>query len=84
MSDLRTRDPRDLSGFWLYSRGGMANDRSCGTSSGTLDSVKEYYGKVLHGTEDLKTDVCTTSSGAGVPNRVKKVIAECHEEVVSK
>ena len=62
----------------------MADDCSCGTSSKTFDSVKEYYGKILHGTDDLKTNACTTSCGAGVPKRVKKVIAECHEEVVSK
>ena len=64
----------------------MANECSCESSSGsgTLDSVKEYYGKILHGTDDLKTNACTTSCGAGAPKRVKKVIAECHEEVLSK
>ena len=71
-------DPR------LLAHGTMADDCCCGTSSKTFDSVKEYYGKILHGTDDLKTNACTTSCGAGVPKRVKKVIAECHEEVVSK
>ena len=79
---MRARDPRDLPD--LTTRERMANDCSCGTSTGTLEAVKEYYGKILHGTEDLKTNACTTSCGAGVPKRVKKVIAECHEEVVSK
>ena len=46
--------------------------------------LQECYGKILHGTDDLKTNACTTSCGAGAPKRVKKVIAECHEEVVSK
>ena len=62
----------------------MADDSSCLLVSGTLDSVKEYYRNLLHGTEELKTSACTTSCGAGVPKTIKEVISECHEEVVRK
>ena len=62
----------------------MADDCSCPVAAGTLDLVRDYYRKLLHGTDDLKTNACTTSCGAGVPKTIKKVIAECHEEVVTK
>ena len=62
----------------------MADECSCPVTAETLDSVREYYGKLLHGTEDLKTNACTPSCGAGMPKTIKKVIAECHEEVVTK
>lgn len=47
------------------------------------DAVKEYYGKVLQGTADLKTDACCTT-GAALPAEVRGVLAEVHPEVAGR
>lgn len=47
-----------------------------------LESVKEYYGKVLQGSDDLKTDACCTP--ADMPEWVKDVLADIHHEVHSR
>ena len=46
------------------------------------DDVKEYYGKTLQQTEDLKTNACCTS--AGLPKHVKKALSKVHDDVLSK
>ena len=54
-------------------------------STGTFESVKEYYGKVLRARngrpEDERVHNVLWSRRA---KESEKVIAECHEEVVSK
>lgn len=46
------------------------------------DSVKEYYGKILHTNEDLKTNACVQVGK--VPKQVKEALNLCHEEVLSR
>merc|ERR1711934_305656 len=46
------------------------------------DSVKDYYGKVLKGTKDLKTNACETSTGMPVP--LRKIASKIHDEVIMR
>lgn len=46
------------------------------------DSVKDYYGKALQGSEDLQTDACCTPDS--VPAHLKPVMAKIHPEVSGK
>lgn len=48
----------------------------------TLESVKDYYGKVLKTKEDLKTTVCTT--GSAPSEEVRQILSTIHEEVLEK
>jgi len=61
----------------------------CGNATGpegneamNVEVVKEYYGKVLKGSKDLKTSACC--DGGGVPGYLEAAIANVHEEVRSK
>ena len=47
------------------------------------DDVKEYYGKVLQGTKDLKTTACCTM-GVKIPEHVRDALAEVHDEVMDR
>ena len=47
-----------------------------------VEVVKEYYGKVLKGSKDLKTSACC--DGGGVPGHLEALIANVHEEVRAK
>jgi arsenite methyltransferase len=47
-----------------------------------VEVVKEYYGKVLKGSKDLKTSACC--DGGGVPAHLDALIANVHEDVRSK
>jgi len=47
-----------------------------------VEVVKEYYGKVLKGSKDLKTSACC--DGGGVPDYLEAAIANVHEEVRAK
>ncbi len=47
-----------------------------------LNEVKEYYGKVLQGTADLRTDACKTD--AGMPAHLKAALSQVHEEVTER
>ena len=47
-----------------------------------VEVVKEYYGKVLKGSKDLKTSACC--DGGGVPGHLEALIANVHDEVRSK
>jgi len=47
-----------------------------------LEVVKDYYGKVLKGSKDLKTSACC--DGGGVPAHLEPLLANVHEEVRAK
>lgn len=47
-----------------------------------IQAVKDYYGKTLKGSEDLRTKACCTSDN--MPERVKGLLANIHEEVLAK
>ena len=47
------------------------------------ESVKDYYGKRLKSSDDLKTDVCSLA-GRKMPKIVKDALEMVHEEVTSK
>jgi len=44
--------------------------------------VKEYYGKVLKGTKDLKTNACECASAP--PDYIKDVLKNIHDDVLAK
>lgn len=45
----------------------------------TLEKVKEYYGKILSSSEDLKTSACCTAEA--MPENLRPVLALLHPEV---
>lgn len=47
-----------------------------------LESVKEYYGKVLQTTNDLKTNACCLTDT--MPKEIREILKEIHPEVVEK
>jgi arsenite methyltransferase len=47
-----------------------------------LEVVKEYYGKVLKSSKDLKTSACC--DGGGVPPHLEPLLANVHPEVAAK
>lgn len=47
-----------------------------------IDIVKDYYGKVLRGSDDLKTKACCTPDN--MPERVRQLLANVHDEVLAK
>lgn len=47
-----------------------------------LDSVKDYYGKTLQSSADLRTDACTTASAP--PPRVAAALAQVHDDVAAR
>jgi arsenite methyltransferase len=48
----------------------------------TVESVKDYYSKVLKTNEDLKTNACCTKET--IPANVKAILKDIHPEVLSK
>ena len=52
-------------------------------SNEILESVKEYYGKVLKKAADLKTDACCTAKYRMVKS-TKEALALVHDDVVSR
>ena len=46
------------------------------------ESVQEYYGKVLQGSHDLKTDACCTDHR--LPGYLKRAMARVHDEVAAR
>jgi ubiquinone/menaquinone biosynthesis C-methylase UbiE len=46
------------------------------------DDVKNYYGKVLQQSEDLKTNACCTTGD--MPRHVKTALSQVHDEVLSR
>lgn len=47
-----------------------------------LESVKEYYGKILQSSEDLKTSACCTAES--MPFYLREILKEIHDEVKDK
>ena len=47
------------------------------------ENVKEYYGKVLQTSGDLKTSACTASKKK-LPQSVTDALGKIHDEVISK
>lgn len=47
-----------------------------------LESVKEYYGKVLKSSQDLKTSACCTTES--MPFHLREILKEIHDEVKDK
>lgn len=47
-----------------------------------LDSVKEYYGKVLKSSQDLKTSACCTAEA--MPVHLREILRDIHDEVKDK
>ncbi|OUR97872.1 methyltransferase type 11 [Halobacteriovorax marinus] len=54
----------------------------CDTADTTKDEVKEYYGKTLQHSDDLKTNACCT--GDIYPAYVKDAMKLIHDEVMQK
>ncbi|XP_067297540.1 arsenite methyltransferase [Pseudorasbora parva] len=52
-------------------------------ATSVYNDVKEYYGKILKKTSDLKSNACVPSAKS-VPAYVRKVIAEIHPDVIAK
>lgn len=46
------------------------------------ESVKDYYGKVLQGSDDLKTNACCTRSS--MPVYIRAALSEIHDEVLTR
>lgn len=46
------------------------------------DDVRQYYGETLTGSVDLKTNACCTD--AGLPNYVKPILSQVHDEVLMR
>ncbi|XP_052402443.1 arsenite methyltransferase [Carassius gibelio] len=64
----------------------MADGRTAASNTAVAsvyNDVKEYYGKTLKKTSDLKSNACVPSAKP-VPAYVRKVIAEIHPDVVAK
>ncbi|CAD5113065.1 DgyrCDS2259 [Dimorphilus gyrociliatus] len=53
-------------------------------SDGIHDSVKDYYGKVLQKSGDLKTTACTTSENESMSKSVKHALSLLSDEVHEK
>lgn len=45
-----------------------------------LESVKDYYGKVLKSSDDLQTNACCTDEG--MPEFLKPILSKVHDEVM--
>ena len=52
------------------------------SNTGTLDSVRNYYGRVLKTNQDLKTNVCCT--GDSLAPRIREILKEIHPDVVAR
>lgn len=48
----------------------------------TAESIRDYYGKVLGGSADLKTDVCCDASDA--PPHIRAALSEIHDDILSR
>ena len=45
------------------------------------ESVQNYYGEVLQGSDDLQTNACCTPDA--MPDHVKKILGQIHDEVLT-
>ena len=48
----------------------------------TLDSVRNYYGRVLKTNQDLKTSVCC--AGASLPSPIREILKDIHPDVLAR
>ncbi|MEN6542223.1 methyltransferase domain-containing protein [Parvibaculum sp.] len=48
----------------------------------TVESIRDYYGKVLGGSADLKTDACCDASD--VPPHIRAALSEIHDDILSR
>ena len=48
----------------------------------SIDIVKDYYGKTLQTSADLKTEACCSPDA--MPAYVKRVLSNIHDEVLAK
>lgn len=48
----------------------------------TYTQVQDYYGKILHSSDDLKTDACCTDEG--LPSYLKPILSKVHDEVLMR
>ena len=46
------------------------------------ETIKNYYGKILQGTKDLKTTACCTTEE--VPEHLKPILSEIEDEVITR
>lgn len=46
------------------------------------EDVREYYGKILQGSKDLKTDACCTTTS--MPEHIKSILSGIHDEVLTR
>lgn len=53
------------------------------TSSSTHEQLKEYYGRILGGTRDLKTNACCCDESS-MPPDLKQVVREIDAEIVDR
>lgn len=53
-------------------------------ASETYSDVKDYYGKQLRTSDDLKTSACCTAGGVKLPAQVREALKSIHPEVTSK
>lgn len=61
---------------------GASKKQKTGSRDETLESVKEYYAKVLKTSDDLKTNACCTAES--IPEVVKAALRNVHDEVLAK
>lgn len=52
------------------------------SGAGMLENVREYYGKALKGTKDLKTNACCPSES--IPENHRRILAEIDQEILGK
>jgi len=52
------------------------------SATSTLESVKQYYGKVLQSNKDLQTSACCTAEA--MPVHLRELLKDVHEEVQGK
>ncbi|XP_056624076.1 arsenite methyltransferase [Triplophysa dalaica] len=69
---VKSRDMADTSA--------LTSENAC---SSVYNEVKEYYGKILKQSSDLKSNACVPSAKP-VPAYVRKALAEIHQDVVAK
>jgi hypothetical protein len=48
----------------------------------TLETIQEYYGKILKGSKDLKSNACCSSES--LPEDHRKILAEIDDEIRDK
>lgn len=48
----------------------------------SIEVVRDYYGRILQTSADLKTDACCTSGG--MPDYLKEALSNVHDEVLAK